>query len=85
MVAKTEETRKIEGLLNKYNINLSFEDLCSTDFLTKLSQLEELKKESTEFDLSELSMGMSGDFKIAIREGSTMVRVGTSIFGERQY
>lgn len=33
----------------------------------------------------ELSMGMSHDFPIAIREGSTMIRVGTSIFGEREY
>lgn len=33
----------------------------------------------------ELSMGMSGDYKIAIEEGSTIVRLGTSIFGERQY
>lgn len=32
-----------------------------------------------------LSMGMSGDYEIAIEEGSTMVRVGTSIFGERNY
>lgn len=32
-----------------------------------------------------LSMGMSNDYKIAIEEGSTMVRVGTSIFGERNY
>jgi pyridoxal phosphate enzyme (YggS family) len=31
-----------------------------------------------------LSMGMSGDFKIAIEEGSTLVRIGTAIFGERQ-
>lgn len=31
-----------------------------------------------------LSMGMSGDFEVAIEEGATMVRVGTSIFGERQ-
>ena len=31
----------------------------------------------------ELSMGMSGDYKIAIEEGSTMVRIGTLIFGER--
>ena len=37
----------------------------------------------TEF--TELSMGMSGDYVEAIREGSTMVRVGTSIFGEREY
>lgn len=32
-----------------------------------------------------LSMGMSNDYKIAIEEGSTIVRVGTSIFGERNY
>ena len=35
--------------------------------------------------LPELSMGMSGDFAIAIEEGATMVRVGTAIFGERDY
>ena len=33
----------------------------------------------------ELSMGMSGDYEIAIEEGSTMVRVGTAIFGDREY
>lgn len=36
-------------------------------------------------DIKELSMGMSGDYKIAIEEGSTMIRVGTAIFGERNY
>lgn len=35
------------------------------------------------FTLSELSMGMSNDFEVAIEEGATMVRVGTAIFGER--
>jgi len=34
--------------------------------------------------LSHLSMGMSGDFEVAIEEGATMVRVGTAIFGERK-
>jgi len=34
-------------------------------------------------DIDTLSMGMSGDFEMAIAEGSTMVRVGTAIFGER--
>ena len=34
-------------------------------------------------DFREISMGMSGDYKIAIEEGSTMVRVGSSIFGSR--
>lgn len=33
----------------------------------------------------EISMGMSGDYQIAIEEGSTMVRIGTAIFGERNY
>jgi uncharacterized pyridoxal phosphate-containing UPF0001 family protein len=33
----------------------------------------------------ELSMGMSGDFKLAIEAGSTMVRIGSLIFGERNY
>jgi pyridoxal phosphate enzyme (YggS family) len=33
--------------------------------------------------LTELSMGMSGDFRVAVEEGSTMVRVGTAIFGSR--
>ena len=35
--------------------------------------------------LSELSMGMTNDFEIAIEEGATMVRVGTAIFGHRDY
>ena len=34
--------------------------------------------------LPQLSMGMSGDFEIAIEEGATIVRVGTALFGERQ-
>jgi len=33
----------------------------------------------------EVSMGMSGDYQIAVQEGSTMVRIGSSIFGERNY
>ena len=36
-------------------------------------------------DMNELSMGMTGDFEVAIEEGATMVRVGTGIFGERDY
>ena len=35
-------------------------------------------------DLGELSMGMSGDFEVAIEEGATMVRIGTAIFGPRE-
>lgn len=38
-----------------------------------------------DFNLNELSMGMTNDFEIAIEEGATMIRVGTAIFGERDY
>lgn len=37
------------------------------------------------FELTELSMGMSGDYQHALEHGSTMIRVGSSIFGERNY
>ncbi len=36
-------------------------------------------------DMIELSMGMTGDYEVAIEEGATLVRVGTGIFGERDY
>tara|TARA_R110002049_G_scaffold30496_5_gene104430 strand:+ start:249 stop:902 length:654 start_codon:yes stop_codon:yes gene_type:complete len=42
-------------------------------------------KVSGKFDFSELSMGMSSDCGLAIEKGSTMVRVGSAIFGERNY
>ena len=35
--------------------------------------------------MSVLSMGMTGDYQVAVQEGATMVRVGTGIFGERDY
>ncbi|MES1221225.1 MAG: YggS family pyridoxal phosphate-dependent enzyme [Bacteroidota bacterium] len=46
----------------------------------KYSQLS-----TNNFHLSALSMGMSGDYKVAVEEGSTMVRIGSLLFGERNY
>ncbi len=51
-------------------------------------RLRELAQELTDqkipgISLAELSMGMSGDFEVAVEEGATMVRVGSAIFGER--
>ena len=37
------------------------------------------------FNLTELSMGMTSDFEIAIEEGATMIRIGSAIFGDRDY
>jgi PLP dependent protein len=42
-----------------------------------------LRELAEKFALPELSMGMSHDFEVAIEEGATMVRIGTSLFGER--
>jgi pyridoxal phosphate enzyme (YggS family) len=51
-------------------------------------QLRELRDALSEkhagLDLSELSMGMSGDFEIGIEEGSTLIRIGTALFGKRE-
>jgi pyridoxal phosphate enzyme (YggS family) len=44
---------------------------------------EALAAQHPALDFSELSMGMSGDFEIAIEEGSTLVRIGTALFGQR--
>lgn len=43
------------------------------------------KKNIDNISMSELSMGMTGDYEVAIEEGATFVRVGTGIFGSRQY
>lgn len=53
-------------------------------------QMEELRRQMDalkipNIEMKELSMGMTGDFEVAIEEGATMVRVGTAIFGERNY
>jgi len=43
------------------------------------------KKNIDNVMMKELSMGMTGDYKVAVEEGATMVRVGTAIFGARDY
>jgi pyridoxal phosphate enzyme (YggS family) len=51
-------------------------------------QLRELKQQCEELlgaPLPHLSMGMSGDFEVAIEEGATLIRLGTALFGERSY
>ena len=55
-----------------------------TSFVRLRKFLDVLNKELGDEKLTCLSMGMSGDYQIAIEEGSTMIRVGTSLFGTRQ-
>ena len=60
---------------NKEQIRAEFETLTST--------FERLKQRQSQIEI--ISMGMSGDFSLAIECGSTMVRVGSHIFGARNY
>ncbi len=53
----------------------------SFSYLRKLRD----KLNSQGLELSELSMGMTSDFEIAIEEGATMLRIGSAIFGKRDY
>jgi pyridoxal phosphate enzyme (YggS family) len=52
-------------------------------YFARLRELRDALERSTGVALPELSMGMSGDFEVGVEEGSTMVRVGTAIFGDR--
>jgi pyridoxal phosphate enzyme (YggS family) len=52
-------------------------------YFRRLRELLERVNGGRERRLTELSMGMSHDFEVAVEEGATMVRVGTAIFGER--
>jgi len=55
------------------------------EFRTLRALFEELRQMSlpANVEMKELSMGMSGDYAVAVEEGSTMVRVGSAIFGRR--
>ena len=64
---------------NKSQVRKEFANLKSIFNEIKLNFFPNEKSFNT------ISMGMSGDFKLAIDEGSTMIRVGSSIFGSRNY
>jgi pyridoxal phosphate enzyme (YggS family) len=75
----------IKGLMTIGLLSSKDEKVRDCFKLLKEIQLKakELQLPSATFD--ELSMGMSNDLELAIAEGSTMVRVGTAIFGDRPY
>jgi len=61
------------------------EQVIRKEFRTLRGYFEDLKTShfSRQPEFREISMGMSGDYRMAIEEGSTMVRIGSAIFGER--
>ena len=69
------------GTGDDVNLNITETDLAAV--FSGLRQLRDRLMSSTGLPLPELSMGMSGDFEIAITEGATIVRIGSAIFGHR--
>ncbi|MBQ4914924.1 YggS family pyridoxal phosphate-dependent enzyme [Maribacter sp. MMG018] len=76
------ENVKIEGLMGMATFT-DDEKQISREFRSLKNLFDRLKQDLPNMEV--LSMGMSGDYKIAIEEGSTMVRIGSSIFGARNY
>ncbi|PZR21800.1 MAG: YggS family pyridoxal phosphate-dependent enzyme [Flavobacterium psychrophilum] len=79
------DTLKVKGLMTIGLFSAEMEKVRPSFRLLKQKQLEIQELGLANFDLKELSMGMSHDFETAIEEGATIVRVGTAIFGDRIY
>lgn len=74
---------KLRGLMTI--APLTGDETTTRNCFRSLHQLrDQLAAAHQRLDFSELSMGMSGDFAIAIEEGSTCVRIGTALFGRRE-
>lgn len=95
-VSFSETEKFIESLLDFKNLKIvglmgiakNTDDLSEIrDSFRRLYNLKEkIKKQNIEeLEMKYLSMGMSSDFEMAIEEGSNMVRIGSSIFGKRDY
>ncbi len=89
--SKNEVYNAVKSILNLKKLRLhglmciapqSNEDIIKESFKEMNLIYKKIKTEFT-IDLSELSMGMSDDYKIAIEEGATMIRIGRGFFGER--
>lgn len=73
---------KIVGLMGMATLTKD-EQKIDSEFAYLKGKMDEFSKEFPVLKI--LSMGMSGDYQIAIKNGSTMLRIGSSIFGERNY
>ncbi|WP_299248254.1 YggS family pyridoxal phosphate-dependent enzyme [uncultured Aquimarina sp.] len=93
------DTTEAKSLLNSQEVK-SFTNIKITGFMGMATFTEDLEQIKNEFNsiqllfetlktdhptLKTLSIGMSGDYQLAIKSGSTMVRIGSSIFGARNY
>jgi len=80
--AEALENITIKGLMGMATFTDNVSQI-EREFKSLKELFEDLKSDNKDFDI--LSMGMSGDYELAIKEGSTMIRVGSKIFGERNH
>jgi len=73
---------QVEGLMTIPPLAANPEN--SRKYFVQLRQLRDRLEKEFRLPLPQLSMGMSGDYRIAVEEGATLIRVGTAIFGERR-
>ena len=85
-VKPKHENIRIRGLMGMAT-NTEEEEVIEADFARIEALFKRIREEHPELreTFTELSIGMSGDWPIAVRHGATMVRIGTDIFGEREY
>jgi pyridoxal phosphate enzyme (YggS family) len=75
---------EIKGLMGMASFSENPE-LVKTEFRQLASMHQRLKQLPGGIDMEILSMGMSGDYKLALEQGSNMVRIGSLLFGARNY
>lgn len=81
---KSLENVKVKGLMTMAPLGAGEDELHKIFGGLKKLSIDIKEKKVDNIDMEELSMGMSGDFEIAVAEGATMVRVGTGVFGHRE-
>ncbi|RNC83237.1 MAG: YggS family pyridoxal phosphate-dependent enzyme [Balneola sp.] len=81
--AKTLPNLMIQGLMGMATFSDNPEDIRPEFAKLKTTLTDHSHLNGENVQLKELSMGMSGDFEVAIEEGATMIRVGSAIFGSR--
>ena len=79
------DTLNIKGLMTIGKLTTNDKETRECFRLLKSIQQQVIEQNFPGVEMDILSMGMSGDFEIAIEEGATIIRVGTAIFGERDY
>ena len=72
---------QVEGFMTMAPLSAEKED--SRPYFAKLRELRDYLASRVGIPLSLLSMGMSGDYEVAVEEGATLVRVGSALFGDR--